>query len=174
MRIAFLAVVLAVAPRIAAASPGVHVYEDPDDPSITEGETVIDGDPASVFRTMLDYNKWTQIFPDVAKVEVKQRHGDEAMVTLIAPDGHRDNLHFKNQPAARMVFFEDTGGRAQVWAEIVFVPGKAAGTTRVHTRLYADVHGLAKLFANGGDIRKLREDKIERDLVHIRGYFRRR
>lgn len=173
MRVALLVAVVAVAPAVAAA-PGVRVYEDPSDPAITEGETVIDGDAAAIYQTMLDYQRWTKIFPDVARVEIKQRHGDEAMVTLIAPDGHRDNLHFKNQPAARMVYFEDTGGHAEVWAEIVFIPGKTAGTTRVHARLYADVHGLASLFANQGDIRKVREGRIEADLVHIRGYFRRR
>ena len=173
MRLALVAAVVAAA-RPAAASPCVRVYEDPDNPSITEGETVIDGDPAAIYQAMLDYAKWTKIFPDVARVVIRQRQGTEAMVTLIAPDGHRDNLHFKNQPAARMVYFEDTGGRAEVWVETVFVPGPTAGTTRVHTRLYADVHGLAKLFANGTALRKLREQRIESDLVSIRGYFRRR
>ncbi|MDB4957278.1 MAG: hypothetical protein JWO36_4847 [Myxococcales bacterium] len=157
----------------AVAAPGVRIYQSKD-PAVTEGDTIVNGDPAAIFAAVLDYTRWTGIFPDVAKVVVTSQKGNEARVTLIAPDGHRDNLHFNNQPNARMIFFEDTGGRADVWAEIMFVPGDKEGTTRVHTRLYANLHGLASLVVSDGDIRKMREDKIERQLVHMRDYFRRR
>lgn len=141
---------------------------------MTEGETILQGDPGKVYEQVLDYSKWTQIFPDVEKVVVTSQKGTEARVTLIAPDGHRDNLHFINQPAARMIYFEDTGGRAEVWAELMFIPGATAGTTRVHTRLYANLHGIATLVVSESDVRQQREHKIERQLVHMRDYFRRR
>ena len=48
------------------------------------------------------------------------------------------------------------------------------GTTRVHTRLYANLHGLASLVVGESDVRKMREQKIEKQLVQIRDYFRRR
>jgi hypothetical protein len=166
-----LATLAAATPAVAA--PGVKVYQSKD-PAITEGETTIDGEPADVYATLLDYTKWPAIFPDVVKVIVTEQKGVDARVTLIHPDDERDNLHFHNQPAARMVFFEDTGGRAEVWAEIVFVPGADKGTTRVHTRLFADLHGLASLIVGASDIRKMRETKIEHQLAHIRSYFRRR
>jgi hypothetical protein len=122
----------------------------------------------------VDYARWTEVFPDVAKVVVTARHGVDARVTLIKPDGNRDNLVFHNQPQARMVYFEDTGNaHATVWAEIVFAPGDQPGTTRVHTRLHADVHGIATLVVHADDVRKMREQKLERDLVHISRYFRR-
>jgi hypothetical protein len=166
-----LSILLAAAP--VGAAPGVRVYQSKD-PHITEGETVINGETAQIYEAVLDYARWTEIFPDVAKVVVTAQKGNDAHVTLIAPDGHRDNLHFNNQPAARMVFFEDTGGRAEVWAEIMFVPGETKGTTRVHTRLYANLHGLASLVVAESDVRQMREQKIERQLAHIREYFRRR
>ena len=72
-----------------------------------------------------------------------------------------------------MIYFEDTGnnGRAEVWAEIMFVPGERAHTTRVHLRLYAEVKGLASLVVSGTSVRKQRETKAARDLAHIRAYF---
>ncbi len=168
-----LAACIATAP-VSAQTPAVRIWQG-SDPAITEGETVIDGDPADVYATVLDYAKWTDIFPDVAHVNVtSQQQGIDARVTLISPTGHRDNLHFHNQPAARLIFFEDTGngGRAEVWGEIVFIADQP-GTTRVHIRLYADVKGIATLVVSDGTVRKQRETKIERDLAHIHSYFRR-
>src|SRR5512140_458660 len=103
-----------LAPPAIAATPGVKVWQATDQ-NLTEGEATLDGEPAELFTTCLDYGKWTDIFPDVSKVVVTSQHGVDAHVTLIAPNGHRDNLHFHNQPAARMIYFEDTGnnGRAE-------------------------------------------------------------
>jgi hypothetical protein len=167
--------VLGCSTPVVAAPPGVRVYPSPNDDKVTEGETIVTGDPGDIYATVLDYARWTEIFPDVAKVEITQKNGVDARVTLIGPDGHRDNLHFHNQPAARMVWFEDTGngGHAEVWAEIMFVPGAEPNTTRVHTRLYADVKGVASLVVSDGTVRQQREQKITKDLVHIRGYFQR-
>lgn len=163
---------LATAPVM--ATPGVRVYQSADDPSTTEGDTIVDGDPATIYAIVLDYSRWTQVFPDVAKVIVTAQHGVDAKVTLVKPDGNRDNLVFHNQPQARLLYFEDTGNKhATVWGEIVFAPGDQPGTTRVHTRLHADVHGIATLVVRADDVRKMREQKLERDLVHIRRYFRR-
>jgi hypothetical protein len=170
-----LTVLALTAPLAAAepAPPGIRVYES--DPQVTEGETLVNGDADVLFAEVLDYAKWPQIFPDVARVEVTKRFGDEALVTLIAPTGHRDNLHFKNQPQVGMIFFEDTGSRhSDVWAEIMFIPGTQPGTTRVHARLFAKVHGIATLVVGEDEVRQQREQKIERDLVHIREYVARR
>ncbi|HET9992804.1 MAG TPA: hypothetical protein VFQ65_29920 [Kofleriaceae bacterium] len=158
----------------ANAGPGIKVWQA-SDPAITEGETIVDGDPAAAYATCLDYAKWVEIFPDVQKVVVSDRKGVDAHVTLVAPNGHRDNLHFHNQPAARMIYFEDTGngGHADVWGEIVFAPGEAEHTTKLHIRLYADVKGLASWVVSDRDVRVQREQKIERQLTHVRGYFAR-
>lgn len=158
----------------ASPAPGVKVWQA-QDPAITEGETILEADPAAAYAICTDYAKWVEVFPDVAKVVVRDRKGVDAHVTLIGPNGHRDNLHFTNQPAARMIFFEDTGngGHADVWAEIVFAPGQLEHTTRLHIRLYANVKGLASLVVSDSDVRKQREQKIERQLSHVRGYFAR-
>jgi uncharacterized membrane protein len=170
-----LALLVASAASAAAAPSGVTIRQD-SDPAMTIGETVIDGDPADVFAAVCDYRKWTEIMPDVARVEVSDQHGNDAHVTLIAPSGHRDNLVFHNQPQARLIYFEDTGnhGHADVWAEIVFAPGESPASTRVHIRLYAKVHGVATLVVHEGTVRDQREQKIAAELVHIRDYFRRR
>jgi hypothetical protein len=123
---------------------------------------------------VLDYPRWTEVFPDVAKVIVTSKRGVDARVTLVHNDGNRDNLSFHNQPQARLVYFEDTGNsHATVWGEIVFAPGERVGTTRVHTRLHADVHGIASLVVSGDRVRRMREDKLWHQLVHVRNYFRR-
>lgn len=168
--IAFTSVVAAAAPP-----PGVTVSQ-PQDQAMTEGEVVVDGEPAQVFAAALDYARWTELMPDVARVEIKDKKGDDAHVTLVSPTGHRDNLHFHNTPQARLIFFEDTGngGRADVWAEIVFAPAETQTQTRVHIRLYAKVHGVASLVVSDGAVKDQREQKIVAELTHIREYFRRR
>src|SRR5262245_58478776 len=47
----------AVAPR-AQASPDVRVFQSPDEPAITEGETVLATDPDTAYRALIDYARW--------------------------------------------------------------------------------------------------------------------
>ena len=108
------------------------MYESHDDHSITEGDVVIAADSDARVRDRARLREVVAIFPDIKQVTVTKQQGDDARVTFLHTDGNKDNVHFHNTPAARMIWFEDTGGRAEVWAEIVFVPGEKAGTTRVH------------------------------------------
>jgi hypothetical protein len=167
-----LAVLLACSTTAALATPpSIRVWESRDDGSITEGETTLDIDPDAAYAAAIDYPRWVAMFPDIARVEVTRQQGVDARVTLVHPDGNRDNVHFHNQPQARMVWFEDTGGRAEVWAEIVFAPGQQPGTTRVHSRLYADVHGVVSIVVSSARLRSLRQQRIASDLVHLHTYF---
>jgi hypothetical protein len=160
-----------VAPR-AQASPDVRVYQNPEESAITEGDTVIATDPDTAYRTVTDYARWTIMFSDIKRVIITSQAGGHDRVTFVHGDGNRDNIHFHNRPATRTVWFEDTGGRAEVWVEIVFAAGDP-GTTRVHTRLFADVHGWASLFVSDGKIRSMREQRVRDDLAHLRAYFAR-
>ena len=170
----FIALALVLGCSPATAFPAeVHVYESHDDSSITEGDTTLEADPDAAYGAAADYGRWATMFPDIHDVKITQRRGGEAWVTFIHADGNRDNVHFHNQPAARMVWFEDTGGRAEVWAEIVFIPGDRPGTTRLHTRLFADVHGFASLFVSDGKIRGMRQRRVRDYLVDLRAYFAR-
>jgi hypothetical protein len=164
---------LAASPEITAQSRDVRVYPSADDSAITEGETVLAAEPEVAFRAVIDYPRWTTMFPDIRQVIITSQTGGHDRVTFIHNDGNRDNVHFHNQPAARMVWFEDTGGRAEVWVEIMFLAGDRPGTTRVHSRLYADVHGFASLFVSDGKIRRLREQRVLQDLTNLRTYFAR-
>jgi hypothetical protein len=172
-----LVLVLALAGRAAEASPisgpEIRVVESTDDDAITLGETTVTVDPDAAYQAVTDYARWSIIFPDIGRVLITRQQGVDARVTLVHTDGNRDNVHFHNQPAARMVWFEDTGGRADVWAEIVFAPGDQPGTTRVRSRLYANVRGVASLFVSDGKVRGMRQDRVRKDLVRLRQYFSR-
>jgi hypothetical protein len=166
--------ICSLAAGAAASAPDVRVYATPNNPAMTEGETIVDGDPGAIYAVVVDYARWTEVFPDVAHVVITQQHGTDARVTLVRADGNKDNLKFHATPQARMLSFEDTGNaHAEVWGEIVCAPGDQPGTTRVHTRLYANVTGIASVIVSSDSVRAQREQKIERDLVHIRSYFRR-
>jgi hypothetical protein len=171
LTIALLAACTGGGASVAAGEPppAVKVYQGPDS-SITEGDVTIPGDPATLYATVLDYKRWPDLFANIAKVEVTSQQGVDAMVTLIAPDGHRDNVHFHNQPQARMIWFEDTHGRADVWVETMFVPGDLPGTTRVHTRLYAEVKGVASLVVSDSQVKNMRQARVMADLAHLRKY----
>ena len=164
-----------MASAASAGTPGVTITQ-PSDPAVTEGDVTIDGEPAANFALVQDYRKWTEIMPDVAKVEISEQKGVDARVTLVSPSGHRDNLHFHNTPQANLIFFEDTGngGRADVWAEIVFIPTAQPQQSRVHIKLYAKVHGVAALVVSESEVREKREHQIAGELTHIRDYFRSR
>lgn len=159
--------------HVAAAASPVRVYQSPDNAAITEGETTLDVDADAAYAAATDYARWTQMFPDIASVRITKRAGDDARVTFVHRDGNRDNLHFHNTPKAGLVWFEDTGGRARVWAEIVFAPGDRPGTTRVHTRLYVDVRGLASIVVSDREVRAIRERRVASDLANLRAYFAR-
>lgn len=157
----------------AAAAGPIRVYQSPTNAAITEGETTLDVDADTAYAAATDYTRWTQMFPDIAGVSITRRAGDDARVTFVHRDGNKDNVHFHNTPQAGLVWFEDTGGRATVWAEIVFIPGDRPGTTRVHTRLYADVHGLASIVVSDRQVRTMRERRVASDLANLRAYFAR-
>jgi len=164
---------LALLTATASAERGVKVWQA-SDPAITEGETTLVGDPADLYAACTSYAKWAEIFPDVQKVIVSDHKGTDAKVTLVAPSGHRDNLAFHATPAARMIYFEDTGNsHAEIWGEIVLAPGDAERTTKLHIRLFAKAKGVARLVVDGDAVKKTREQKLERQLSHVKGYFAR-
>lgn len=171
MRSLALVILAGCAGRAVIAPSSVQIWESHDDTAITEGETTLDVDPRTAYRIAVDYPRWSTIFPDVVQVQVTKQEGVDARVTLVHRDGNRDNVHFHNQPQAGIVWFEDTGGTARVWAEIAFMPGARPKTTLVHSRLYANVHGLASLFVSDAHVRELRQQRVTDDLVHLRAYF---
>lgn len=158
---------------VIATAPGVRVWESAQDSSMSEGETTLDIAPDAAYAAATDYARWPEMFPDIARVEITEQHGIDARVTFIHQDGNRDNVHFHNRPQLRTVWFEDTGGSAEVWAEITFTPGARPGTTRVRSRLFADVHGLASIFVTDAKLRSLRQQRIASDLSHLHTYFAR-
>ena len=173
MRTMMALAIASVAVSASAAPAEVTFSQSTRDRAITEGETTLGADPDTAYRAVSDYHRWSAMFPDIRQVIVTSRSGDDARVTFVHADGSRDNVHFRNQPAARMVWFEDTGGDAEVWAEIVFLPGERSGTTHLRSRLYADVHGFKSLFVSDRKLRRLREQRVQADLSRLRAYFAR-
>jgi carbon monoxide dehydrogenase subunit G len=155
-----------------ATAPGVRMWEADDHTS--EGEVIVPGDPAANYAAVADYAKWTKVFSDVARVEDQGPATDvpgEEKVLLVTTAGQNNNLRFRNDPAQHVVRFHDTGGAADVWAEISFEPA-SGGATRVHARLHADVHGLMSLFVTDRRLRDDRQKKLASDLADIQKYFR--
>src|SRR3954466_5764067 len=108
------AAALVAVPVVAAADPAIRIYESPKYDEVTEGETVVEGNPDVAFATVSDYGRWTTMFPDIRKVTVTKQNGVDAMVSLDYPE-HRNNLHFHNDPAHRRIWFENTHSRADMW-----------------------------------------------------------
>ena len=164
----------AFAPALASADPAIpaiRVYESPRFSEVTEGETTIAASPDDAYAIASNFSRWTQMFPDIRKVTVTQQVGrDDSLVSLDYAD-HRNNLHFHNQPAKRMVWFENTHSTAEMWASLVFTPGPTPGTSTVHARVYADVTGAAGLFVSEGKLRRGRVERITGDLTKLRTYF---
>jgi uncharacterized membrane protein len=155
----------------AHATPlGIDVFESRDK-ATTEGDAVLAADPDTAYAVATDYENWTRIFPTVRSAVVKERTHDRAEVTFVHTDGSVDHLRFRNRPATRTVAFEQLEGDADVSAEIAFTPGDLAGTTRVHTRLHVDVHGIASAFVSDSELRTLRQQHVRDDLGRLQAYF---
>ncbi len=161
-------------PAVRSVDPAVRIFQSATDPAITEGETLLDIAPEAAFAELADYTRWPKIFPDIYTVTVTAKTGDDARVTFVGPDDHHDNLHFHNRSAANTIWFEDTGSSSTVWAEIAFLPGPQPNTTRVHSRLYADVGGFAGFFVSDNRVRKIREQRVYDDLFDLHARFARR
>jgi hypothetical protein len=155
---------------LAPAPPGVALWEANDHTS--EGEVVVPGRPAANYAAVSEYAKWPVIFADVARVEDQGLDAalGEEKVLLVTKEGQNNNLRFHNDPAQKIVRFHDTGGSADVWAEIAFEPA-AGGKTRVRARLHADVHGLMSLFVTDNRLRDQRRKKLSAELVDIQRFF---
>jgi len=156
-----------------AARANVNVFESKQ-AAVTEGDAVIATDPETAYRAVTNYEQWLAMFKNVRRAIVQHVDGNEARVRFVHDDGSHDDLHFKNRPATHTMWFEQLGGDAQVWAEIAFNPGIQPGTTRVHTRFYADVKGMASLFVSDDKIRKLRQEQVRDDLQQLQAYFARK
>jgi carbon monoxide dehydrogenase subunit G len=137
----------------------------------TNGEVVLSVEPQHAYELLRDFTNWPTIFPDVLRVSITSQQGDEALVTMIGPNDHHDNLHFHNRPEANTIWFEDTGGVAEVQLEIALVPGPTPGTTLARGTIYANVNGIASLVVTDAKIRNMSQQKLVTDLAALRSYF---
>lgn len=155
---------------IASAEP-VTVFESKQYSEVTEGETVLEIDADTAYATLSDFGKWTTVFPDIKQVIMTKRSSPtEALVGLQYAD-HRNNLHFKNDPSHRRIWFENTNSVADMWADLQFIPGPRPGTTIVHGRVYADVTGASGVFVSESRLRNERTTRVRGDLTKLRAYF---
>ncbi len=166
-------VIVIVCALAATAHANVKVFESKQ-ASVTEGEAIIATDPDTAYRAVTDYQRWLTMFKNVRRAITLHQDGDEAKVRFVHDDGSHDDLHFKNRPWARTMWFEQIGGDAEVKAEIAFYPGAEPGTCVVHTRFYADVKGMASLFVSDDKVKKLRQDQVRDDLTQLQAYFARK
>jgi len=156
-----------------AARANVKVFESKQ-ASVTEGEAIIATDPETAYRAVTDYQRWLTMFRNVRRAILVNQAGDEARVRFVHDDGSHDDLHFKNRPWARTMWFEQIGGDADVKAEVAFYPGAQPGTCVVHTKFYADVKGMASLFVSDDKVKRLRQDQVRDNLTQLQAYFARK
>jgi hypothetical protein len=156
------------------ASPAnVAVYENARLAETTEGDALLATDPETAFTTTTDYARWPKIFAELKAATITEQQGVDARVRLVHDDGSVDHLHFHNRPNAHTVWFEQLGGDGDVWAELSFVAGEQTGTTHVHSRVYAAVHGLAAMLVSDAAVREQREHLVRASLAQLQAYFAR-
>ena len=127
MRLVPLLVVAACAGPTVVPPEGIEITTP--DSHVTNGRVVLAVAPGDAYAVLRDYAKWPAVFPDVLQVSVTSQRGEDALVTMIGPNDHHDNLHFHNRPDKNTIWFEDTGGAAQVELEIALEPGPKPDTT---------------------------------------------
>lgn len=167
-------VIVILCALFATAHASVRVFESKQH-CVTEGDAILATDPETAYRTVTDYQRWLTMFRNVrSAILLHQASATEAKVRFVHDDGSHDDLHFKNRPATRTMWFEQLGGDAEVKAEIAFYPGAAPGTCLVHTKFYADVKGMKSWFVDDDDIAKKRQQQVRDDLTQLQAYFARK
>jgi hypothetical protein len=169
-----LVVVAALSAAASASTQSISVFESRDRGATSEGDAILATDPDTAYAVAANVGGWARIFPELRAAVVRERRADSIDVELVRRDGEVRCVRFHNRPAGRVVAFEQLGGDAEVSAELVFTPGERAGTTRVHSRLHADVHGFASAFVSGSDLRERRHQQIRENLGRLQAYFARR
>jgi hypothetical protein len=164
-----LVVLIGCAGPAVVPPPGIQITAPAD--HVTNGEVVLSVEPKDAYALLGDFTNWPTIFPDILRVSITSQDGDDALVTMIGPNDHHDNLHFHNRPQANTIWFEDTGGTAEVQLEIALVPGPTPGTTLARGRIYANVHGVASLVVTDAKVRNMSAQKLVSDLGALRSYF---
>ncbi|HVK78675.1 MAG TPA: SRPBCC family protein [Kofleriaceae bacterium] len=139
--------------------------------TVTEGTVIVAGRPDDIYAALTDYTQWTAIFPNLRTVTIRSVTADTAVIETVSHKDKRHTLTFRNDPARRIVRFQERGGRVDATAEITLRPGPRAGFTLVTARLDADVTGAAALFVGDGTVRRKREKKVAGDLAKLRAYF---
>ena len=156
------------------STQSISIFESRARGNTSEGDAILATDPDTAYAVAANVGGWAHIFPELRSAVVRERRADSIDVELVRRDGEVSRVRFRNRAAGRVVAFEQLGGNAEVSAELVFTPGERAGTTRVHSRVHADVHGLASAFVSGSELRSLRQQRIRESLGQLQAYFARR
>jgi hypothetical protein len=161
----------------------VAYADDDDDPVVStarvwngrqaatsEGEVVLAAAPATVYAVLTDATRWPAIFPRVRNATARAG----GAVDIVSRKGKHRNLRFANDPRTLTVRFTESGGKADVYAEIFLEPGAVLGTTRARARLRADVSGFRSWFVSDATVREKRERRLLQYLADLDRYFQAR
>ena len=85
VRLSSLLVIAGLVAPVKAGTPGVKVWQASDQ-ALTEGETTLEGEAADIYKTCLDYTRWTDIFPE-------RREGRDHVAARRRRAGHADLAH---------------------------------------------------------------------------------
>ncbi len=170
LRIATLAVLVAVPARadFTVVERGGHW---------TEAEIVVDATPTELYALATNYERWREVFSDIKSVRIVG--GDDRVNAKVQFDSraleHEVTVQFDNVPDQALRFRGikgPPGGRAR--GEYLLEPLDGGTRTRVRARLYMDVVGIAGAFVRDATLRRMRQDKLTRDLRDIQQWASRR
>ena len=153
-----------------AGAEEVHIRSQK---GLTDGALVVRGQPRDLYAALTDYGRWPQIFPEVASARIAGGSADSPVVEVRDQGGQSHVLRFQNDPRRLTIRFREHANRVRVSVVLVLSGTARPGWSRVSARLRAEVTGPARLFAGEGRVRKKREDRLRRDLGHVRDYAHR-
>jgi uncharacterized membrane protein len=155
----------------AAHADPITLTEKPD--HVTEAVVTIDAPPDAVYRVVTDYASWPSLLGDVMSAHIESGGRDDARLRFRSRAlEHEVTVVFTNIPDQRISFRGvdgPPGGRASGTYTLVPIDG---GTRSLVTAdLYLDVVGVASWLVRDSRLRKMRRDKLERDLSDVAAYF---
>jgi len=143
----------------------------------TEAEIVVDATPTELYALATNYERWREVFSDIKSVRVVG--GDDRANAKVQFDSraleHEVTVQFENVPGQALRFRGikgPPGGRAR--GEYLLESLDGGTRTRVRARLYMDVVGIAGVFVRDAALRRMRQDKLTRDLRDIQQWASRR
>lgn len=156
----------------AAASARIKVWESPDREPVTHGMIELPVPPSEVAAAVSDFERWPQLFSDVAWAKVESGDSHDAVVRFKSRLLRQTVTVRVQNDSGRRISFSLVDGPPGIKSngETIFEPIDNGNGSRIQASFLLDTEGFSMPGMDSA-FRRLRTAKIERDMEDLSRAF---